>query len=97
MMHPDPTWGEQIHVTGYWYHPKEAGADYLAPEDLQKFLNNGEKPIFVAFGKAESGELAKLQERVLQAIKETGMRAILQADQIHKSERVNTDRVLPSR
>lgn len=38
MMEPDPAWGEHIHVTGYWYHPEEAGADYNEPEDLKAFI-----------------------------------------------------------
>ncbi len=93
MMRPDPAWGEHIHVTGYWYHPDEAESEYQPQEDLLKFLNAGVKPIFVAFGKAESKELAELQIRVLQALKETGIRAVIQADQIPKHERVNTDQL----
>ena len=93
LMKPDPTWGDHIHVTGYWYHPDEAIDKYQPQEDLLKFLNSGEKPIFVAFGKAESKELAELQIRVLLALKETGIRAVIQADQIPKSDRVNTDQL----
>ena len=93
MMKPDPSWGDHIHVTGYWYHPDEAESEYQPQEDLLKFLNAGVKPIFVAFGKAESKELAELQIRVLQALKETGIRAVIQADQIPKHERVNTDQL----
>ena len=93
MMKPDPSWGDHIHVTGYWYHPDEAAVSYQAPEDLQIFLAAGEKPVFVAFGKAESQELAELQVRVLQAMKESGIRAIVQADQIPKSDRVNSDKI----
>lgn len=93
LMKPDPTWGDHIHVTGYWYHPDEAIDKYQPQEDLLIFLNSGEKPIFVAFGKAESKELAELQIRVLLALKETGIRAVIQADQIPKSDRVNTDQL----
>ncbi|MBQ3664933.1 MAG: hypothetical protein II919_02355 [Lachnospiraceae bacterium] len=93
LMRPDPAWGDHIRVTGYWYHPDEAESEYQPREDLLKFLNSGEKPIFVAFGKAESTELAELQIRVLQALKETEIRVVIQADQIPKSERHNTDRL----
>ena len=68
LMKPDPTWGDHIHVTGYWYHPDEAIDKYQPQEDLLKFLNSGEKPIFVAFGKAESKKLAELQIRVLLSV-----------------------------
>ena len=93
MMPPDPAWGAHIHVTGYWYHPEEAETDYTEPEDLKAFFESGEKPVFVAFGKAESAELSELQVRTLKALKETGIRAVVQADQIPEADRINTDRL----
>jgi UDP:flavonoid glycosyltransferase YjiC (YdhE family) len=93
LMPPDPEWGEHIHVTGYWYHPEEAANDYTEPKELADFLKSGEKPIFVAFGKAESSELAKLQELTLEALKRTGIRAIVQAFQIPEKDRTNTDKL----
>ena len=92
LMPPDPSWGNQIHVTGYWYHPEDT-EEYEEPEGLSGFLASGDKPIFVAFGKAESPELAKLQVMMLQALKMTGIRAIVQAFQIPEKERVNTDQL----
>ena len=92
LMPPDPSWGDHIHVTGYWYHPEDID-DYEEPEGLSGFLTSGDKPIFVAFGKAESPELAKLQVMMLQALKMTGIRAIVQAFQIPEKERVNTDQL----
>lgn len=93
LMPPDAAWGDHIHVTGYWYHPEEAAESYVEPEDLRTFLESGETPIFVAFGKAESPELASLQERMLQALKETGIRAVVQADQIPQTKRAGTDKL----
>ncbi len=93
LMPPDPTWGDHIHVTGYWYHPEEAAKGYEEPEDLAHFLEAGEKPVFVAFGKAESHELAKLQFLTLEALKRTGIRAIVQAFQIPEKDRINTDKL----
>ncbi len=93
LMPPDPAWGGHIHVTGYWYHPEESSADYQEPDDLKAFLSRGEKPIFAAFGKAESPELAKLQFLMLEALKQSGIRAVVQAFQIPEKERVNTDQL----
>lgn len=93
LMPPDPSWGNHIHVTGYWYHPEEAKNGYKAPTELADFLRSGEKPIFVAFGKAESTELEKLQELTLEALKRTGIRAIVQAFQIPEKNRINTDKL----
>ncbi len=93
LMPPDPSWGNHVHVTGYWYHPEEAKNGYKAPTELADFLRSGEKPIFVAFGKAESPELAKLQELTLEALERTGIRAIVQAFQIPEKNRINTDKL----
>ena len=38
-------------------------AQYEMSDSLREFLAKGEKPVFIAFGKAESEELAELQER----------------------------------
>ncbi len=91
LMPVDPKWGSQIHVTGYWYHPEEDAAGYEADANLEKFLTEGEKPIFVAFGKAESKELAELQVRTVEALKETGIKAVVQAFQI--PEKKNTEKL----
>lgn len=93
LMPPDPSWGDHIHVTGYWYHPEESINDYEEPKELTNFLMAGEKPIFVVFGKAESPELARLQLLALEALKKTEIRAILQAFQIPEKDRINTDRL----
>lgn len=87
----DPKWGEHIHVTGYWYHPKENSVQYVPEPGLHKFLSEGEKPIFICFGKAESEDLAKLQHLTLEVIKETKIRAIIQADQIATVEKTDNE------
>ena len=94
-MKPDPKWGSHIHVTGYWYHPEEDAAGYTMPEEMQNFLEAGEKPIFVAFGKAESEELKELQVRTLEAVKRSGMRAFFQGNQLDEATKqdVSTDRI----
>lgn len=92
LMPKDPKWGKHIHVTGYWYHPEEDACGYEADTELEHFLTDGEKPIFIAFGKAESKELAELQNRVVEALKETGIKAVVQAFQItepKKTEKIH--------
>lgn len=91
LMPKDPKWGSQIHVTGYWYHPEEDAEGYKTSPELEKFLTEGEKPVFVAFGKAESKELAELQVRTVEALKETGIKAVVQAFQI--SEKQNMEKL----
>ena len=91
LMPPDPGWGNHIHVTGYWYHPEESSAAYKAPEDLAAFLSSGPKPIFVTFGMAESHDLAILQRRTVEALKNAGIRAVIQAFQLPEKDKYNTD------
>lgn len=92
-MPKDPKWGSHIHVTGYWYAPEWDAEGYRPPEALDKFLSNGEKPIFVAFGKAESRALAKLQLLTVEALKESGIKAVVQAFQLPEADKVNTDKL----
>ncbi len=91
LMPRDSKWGNHIHVTGYWYHPEEDAAGYQIDPELEHFLTEGEKPIFIAFGKAESKSLAELQIRVVEAVKETGIKAVVQAFQI--SDPQNTEKL----
>lgn len=87
LMPPDPAWGDHIHVTGYWYHPEEDAAAYVPDAPLQAFLESGNPPIFVGFGKAVSPELAALQRMTVEALKELRIRAVVQADQIAEADR----------
>ena len=90
LMPRDPKWDSHIHVTGYWYRPEEDAAGYTADPALEKFLTEGEKPIFVAFGKAESKQLAQLQVRTVEALQETGIKAVVQAFQIPEKKNTQT-------
>lgn len=91
LMPPDPAWPDDIHVTGFWYHPEEEDAAYVPDAGLDAFLRDGEPPIFVGFGKAVSEELVTLQRRVVEALRDMRIRAVVQADQLDASERENTD------
>lgn len=91
LMPPDPKWGAHIHVTGYWYHPEDDALGYKEPEGLKEFLEQGGRPIFVCFGKAESKELQKLQQITLEALRETGIKAVFQGMQISENEKRNTE------
>lgn len=94
LMPPDPKWGKHIHVTGYWFHPDEE-MDYSPDVSLKSFLNEKgkEKPIFVAFGQAVSPELKELQKRCVRALKETGIRAVVQTDQFDANDQYQADHI----
>lgn len=73
----NPYWDEKNKLTGYWY--KENPDDRL-PEQLQAFLNKGEKPIALALGAMsfESGEEHEKLTKFIEAFKKTGHRAVIQ-------------------
>lgn len=84
---PDPNWPAYVKPTGYWLNRSQDG--WSPPADLLDFLRAGEKPIAVSLGvMSMSGKQARAGARiVLQAIRETGVRAILQGwDEVLRGE-----------
>ncbi len=70
-----PDWPENNWACGYWL--TEPDPNYVPPEDLASFLENGPEPIYLGFGSMPSRNPAKLTETVLAALEQTGQRAIL--------------------
>jgi UDP:flavonoid glycosyltransferase YjiC (YdhE family) len=75
---PNQKWAKQVRQTGYWFARDMEG--WKPPQDLCDFLSMGEKPIAVSLGvMSTSGRKAKESaEIVLEAIRKTNVRAILQ-------------------
>jgi sterol 3beta-glucosyltransferase len=73
---PRPTdWGEHIHITGYWFPEEEA---WQPPDDLIEFIESGPAPLFIGFGSMPLREPQGTTATLLQALKLSGQRAILQ-------------------
>ena len=68
-------WGEHIHMSGFWWDNEPI--DYTPPEDLVKFLENGETPIYIGFGSMVSGNMSKTFATVIRAIHASKVRAIV--------------------
>ena len=69
-------WGENIHMTGYWLDRQAAGG--FSPEPgLEAFLSAGETPIYIGFGSMTSGDMGATLEIVLEAVRQSGVRAVL--------------------
>jgi UDP:flavonoid glycosyltransferase YjiC (YdhE family) len=74
---PQPSdWNNAV-VTGYW--TLEAGADWTPPADLEQFLSSGEPPVFIGFGSMGSRDPEATARLVLEAVRSSGKRAILQS------------------
>lgn len=77
LLMPRPlSWNEHIHMTGFWTQPKMP--DYTPTPELLAFLAAGEKPVYIGFGSMVSGDMGKTLSIVLEAVKQSGVRAILQ-------------------
>lgn len=68
-------WPATDHVTGYWF--TDPAPDYTPPDDLAAFLESGPPPVYIGFGSMPSREPAELAETILEAIRKTGIRAVL--------------------
>ncbi len=75
---PNPLWEPRHRVTGYWYAP--APQDWEPSQELVDFLNAGDPPLVVSLGAmALSGSDAMEAASItLEAVKNAGMRAIVQ-------------------
>jgi sterol 3beta-glucosyltransferase len=68
-------WSAADHVTGYWF--LDPPADWTPPPDLLNFLQAGSPPVYIGFGSMGSRDPAETTDLVLQALAQTGQRAIL--------------------
>ena len=74
---PSDNWTSKNVISGYWY--LEVPSSYAPPDDLQKFIENGEKPIFISFGSAgwSEGDNISLLKILFEAVRLADSRAII--------------------
>ncbi|MEX3008493.1 glycosyltransferase [Hoeflea sp. TYP-13] len=73
---PRPSdWPETAVMSGYWF--LDTDDDWLPPEELQAFLDNGPPPIYVGFGSMSGRNPKRLGGAVIEALERTGHRGIL--------------------
>ncbi len=73
---PKPTdWGEEHHVTGYWFLETPPG--WQPPADLARFLENGPPPVYVGFGSMNHQNPERQTRLALQALGMSGLRGVL--------------------
>lgn len=61
------------HTTGYWFLDE----DYTPPDDLVRFIESGEPPIYVGFGSMSSSDPTRTIAMVAEALARIGRRGIL--------------------
>ncbi len=68
-------WGEHLHITGFWPLGDEASAPM--DECLLRFLEGGDKPLYIGFGSMVGGSFEEMRRMILESLRITGQRAIL--------------------
>jgi sterol 3beta-glucosyltransferase len=69
-------WNEHIHITGYWFAEEKY---WNPPEDLLHFLDAGKPPVFIGFGSMPIKNPRRTTDIILEALKRSGQRGILQS------------------
>jgi UDP:flavonoid glycosyltransferase YjiC (YdhE family) len=72
--HP-PDWPASVHITGYWFD--DAQSLWQPPAELEAFLSRGQPPVYVGFGSMAGRDPGHFTGIVLQALAQSGQRAVL--------------------
>lgn len=73
---PKPNdWGPLVDVVGYCF--LNLGSNYQPPEEFIKWIQNGSKPVYIGFGSMPLEDSKKTTDIILEALKNTGQRGIL--------------------
>jgi len=77
MLKKPAEWGNDRHVCGYWY--LKADGSWQPPADLEHFMDNGPKPIYIGFGSMNNSMLknGELEKLVLETIGNTKHRFVV--------------------
>jgi UDP:flavonoid glycosyltransferase YjiC (YdhE family) len=68
-------WGEQIHVTGYWF--QDTKDDWKPSQALCDFLDAGKPPVYIGFGSMSNKNPKATTAIMIDSLKQTGQRGII--------------------
>lgn len=68
-------WDDTSHATGYWFLDSDKA--WEPPSDLAAFLAAGEAPVYIGFGSMAAEDSSYTTNLILEAIRQSGTRAIL--------------------
>ncbi|MGB7088367.1 MAG: glycosyltransferase, partial [Phormidesmis sp.] len=68
-------WDSSSFITGYWF--LNSAADWEPPSELVTFLAQGSAPVYIGFGSMVTEDARPVTNLVLDAIEQSGQRAIL--------------------
>ncbi len=73
---PPADWLPEVRATGYWFLDKPDG--WQPPDELTAFLDSGTSPVFVGFGSMPDADAQKTTQLVLDALRMSEARCVLQ-------------------
>ncbi|KAJ0967222.1 hypothetical protein J5N97_024139 [Dioscorea zingiberensis] len=68
-------WGPKIDVVGFCF--LDLASNYVPPEPLVKWLEAGDKPIYIGFGSLPVQDPEKMTQIIVEALETTGQRGII--------------------
>lgn len=68
-------WGPEIDVTGFVF--LDLASNFTPPDDLKKFLDDGEPPVYIGFGSIVVDDPDQFTKLIFEAIKIAGVRALV--------------------
>ncbi|XAR48353.1 Sterol 3-beta-glucosyltransferase [Bertholletia excelsa] len=68
-------WGPKIDVVGFCF--LDLASNYVPPDPLVKWLENGREPIYIGFGSLPVEEPGKMTDIIVKALEFTGQRGII--------------------
>lgn len=68
-------WGSKVDVVGFCF--LDLASNYQPPQELVKWLEAGEKPIYIGFGSLPVQEPEKMTQIIVEALETTGQRGII--------------------
>ncbi|PNS19049.1 Sterol 3-beta-glucosyltransferase [Sphaceloma murrayae] len=68
-------WGPEIDVTGFVF--LDLASNFKPPPELQKFLDAGEKPVYIGFGSIVVDDPDNFTKLIFEAVKKAGVRALV--------------------
>ncbi|KAJ1335009.1 sterol 3beta-glucosyltransferase [Microdochium nivale] len=68
-------WGPEVDVSGFVF--LDLASAFEPPDDLVKFLEAGEKPIYIGFGSIVVDDADRFTEMIFEAVKLAGVRALV--------------------
>ncbi|KAL8420043.1 hypothetical protein RB594_002990 [Gaeumannomyces avenae] len=68
-------WGDEVDVSGFVF--LDLASSFEPPEDLVKFLDSGDAPIYIGFGSIVVDDADRFTEMIFEAVKLAGVRALV--------------------